>query len=1326
MDNSSSSGKSSRYAAMASSSSSTRISHGRLSYSSKSSPADEDDDDNSFTMSDDSNGNGANNSNSNINTNFSKPVRGGGILRKGGMSNINDTDDYQKKLRQETLKLDVQDLLRNPELHDLYQEEMMSPNMDNLNRVLEAYNKQHSRLNANANNDADGKKIENQKIENAPSSSSSTTMLTEKILHEVLKAAEDDVECYKEKMNEFRITESNMQILKQHQKDINVSDGDKIATTNGALVATKSDSRKLLSTSSSLPPSRKFTNQDMINLKRQSHQRRVEHEQIVSNLRSDAESIVRLLDEPPSRANMTQGEVTRERLERWQRALELYVLVPPQNLSQEEKNIKEGSSSKTTIDLLSLLDKLCEGCVKEEELSDALTRASQMCAHLCEVTAGAVRDAAEEAVDAEDAYHIRLEAQGCFAEWASEETERIDTQFRHNGRMAMKIGQQLEMAEAKRRQCEAASVVIRRWWMMENLAEQERNSGEAVSVNEEITGEIPPSSCRMDPLFTNPANSLEAAHALQMLRGVIKSRGNSAGSTGMIDPASSRRFELTTTLIQRTSDALESRLLNSFLETYAQGGHYDFSTPTRRPGKLDWQTLRSVAEALMYFDSGRKLHKRYVQQVVATRFPEFFNNTMFLTGTPKGDPDSDEDEFGEEFDMDETRSRLSTLFHRVSEVCRAEFELIAHVFASPSTYKDANNSSSTASSTSPSNTPIPLADVTSTVPLQVARLLIQRIISDPRSGLQARINDLLESLDKGGDFYMGSKKLDTFVVIHEKAAGLFMILKEGAEQNLIPRTAAGSGSGGNNTTAAAVSPATKRAVASLVQFLNSQEMALSNSQRRGYLNLELRLLHHECCAGFDRIGASMVLKKGDSRRYSIRSLRKSNKGVNDAASDAITDYRAPVMPLEKDNLKRMGFGCLLDGPLKPMVLRQPLIHATDSLMRARLMFGTTSGNTSQNSSGGNASSSGGGEGHHRNSTAGVILAIYSQMCTFYGEAYLIPIIESLAEMLDSSAPSTPPSLPYGEDAPPHEMGVNGNFWIAVERMHSAAKSFDRELWAEQRPGSARVWEILVGTGSTNSITMAKECRLRFFRDVEERGEAAILRALDTITAHIQWILVSGGESAGMTGIGTSRLLNNLKNHESGHGGPYSVPTGSALEASNSPAVQSLAYCLRAQFVHVQSALTPQSLSAFWTALSIRLYDKLITRLLQHYYVSNIGGVILSRDVEALRTVSMLAGTDHQHWDTLRELLTLYMTPPDALKSILVGPDGVDATSGKGLFGRAGQLQSLVFMSRRADYRVKSSNGWQKSGWAMKLLGGLGLPDPSERSINMAMFSAERH
>lgn len=361
-------------------------------------------------------------------------------------------------------------------------------------------------------------------------------------------------------------------------------------------------------------------------------------------------------------------------------------------------------------------------------------------------------------------------------------------------------------------------------------------------------------------------------------------------------------------------------------------------------------------------------------------------------------------------------------------------------------------------------------------------------------------------------------------------------------------------------------------MASLIQFLTTQEMSLSSSHRRGYLNLELRLLHHECCYCLDRTGAKLVMpKKSDA------PIRQ-NAALAHVGGPAT--YVAPVMPLDRAHLKKAGFGGLLNGPLKQSVLRQPLMHATDSLARARLMFGV-------------------GQGFgDTDSTARVITGIFSQMCAFYGSSFLFPIIEVLGNLLDTNPPSAPPNLPFDEGSPAPDLGVDGSFWVGIERIHSAAKAFDRELWAEQRAGSERVWEILVATGSHTSLTLAKDQRASFFQELEERGETAILRALDTISVHVQWVLVAGGENV------KNRVL-----HKSS-GGPYALPAGSSLENANSPAVKSLTFCLRAQFVHIQAALTPQSLSAFWTALSMRLYDILVTRLLQHYYISMVVSVCL--------------------------------------------------------------------------------------------------------------------
>lgn len=929
---------------------------------------------------------------------------------------------------------------------------------------------------------------------------------------------------------------------------------------------------------------------------------------------------------------------------------------------------------------------------QEEDMSETLRQAATMCSTLVDVTRQVTKDATESILEVEDAYQIRLEAHELFCRSALARTEEIQNQFRINGRAALQIGNQLEFAESKRQRCESASVLIRRWWLMESLAEQEAMSGEPLKVQEEVRGSVPLTSCRMDPLFTRPENSLEASRALRQLRQVVKSRGNAASAnmqTGQwekADGTSSRRFDSTADLIQRTSQALEDRLLNSFTDVYSRGGAYEFATASataatatanaaaanaasKRPGVIGWQELRQTAQACWMFEGGRNLHDAYVDVVVATRLPELFDAAKIRQRAGDGDetktseggsndgPDSsaEEREADDVVDMDATRSQLSSLFHRVSEVFMQEFQLIAYVFD----YSDESEGA-----------------LTESIPLTVARALCARVIGDPKHGLQARINELLDSIDRRSDFDTGAKKLDTFVVIHEKAAGLFGLLKDAAERLVRDKN---------------VSSTARNAVESLKVFLNSQEIALNNSHRQGYLNLELRLLHHESCAALDQAGCILMRPVPVKMDPSLLE-----KGI-------LEEYRAPLLPLDRESLRKSGFNEILSGPLKPSVLRQPLIYATDSLARARLMFGN------------------GREGGE--SAARVVTSIYNQMCMFYGQALLYPIVEALQEMLKVNPPNQAPQLPFDEEQTAHDLGVDPAFWVALERIHSAAKAFDREMWAESRKDSSRVWDILTsageGSGVSDSMAVARECRVEFFTELESRGEDAILRALDTLSAHIQWILVTGSEA--LLSSGTGRIFNTLTGQS---GGPYAMASGSSLEAPNSPAVKSLTYCLRVQFVHIQAALTPQSLSAFWTALSMRLYDILVTRLLQHWYVSTVGAVILARDVEALRSVSMLAGSKHEHWDVLRELLTLYMTPPDALKIMLVGPEG-DPNSGKGLFGSAGRDQALVFMSRRVDHRYKTNQGQKKSVWVTQLLNELHVRDPTDSYVNIGMFAAGR-
>ena len=1013
------------------------------------------------------------------------------------------------------------------------------------------------------------------------------------------------------------------------------------------------------------------------------------------NLKKNAHSIVSGLsnnmdlNSPSKKKNLTQADIMEKRLDSWKQALELYI---HDTQRSDGVNLGEHDSiqSKPDLTLLELMQHLVitsNNDENEDSLTTALEQASSMCNEYEIKTSKLLQDAVEQASDTFHSYQIHLMAHSIAAQSTLKQTEGVHSSFLQYGKEALKIGRALEMAEAKRRQSDHASVLLRRWWMMENLAEQEMQSGEEIRVQEEIRGILPSNSCRMDPLFTNPENSLEAARTLRSLRMIVKCKSSSSPTDGKagitdvklstkspinrnmnrMDPQVSRRFELTDRLIRRTSDALEQRLLNTFSEIYSEGGTYDFSSlaAANRAGRLNWVLLREVAEALMSFNSGRSLHQRYVDLVISAKFPEFFQGDELPV-----DSNTREKKRNSDDDIDGTRSKLSNLFHRVCEVCADEFQLIAHVFSPtlpPHLFDSVQGSGKKIS---------PTSSFHESYTVHVARALLQRLISDPNNGMQAQINGLLESIDRQGDFDSGAKKLDTFVVIHEKAAGFFSLLKDAAKKmgGSVPLKSVANGEEFSSHSANALP------VSSLIQFLTTQEMALCNIQRHGYLNLELRLLHHHCCSNLDRNGGKL------SKPIPIKEAVKKAPG-------ALADYRAPIMPLDKDAIIKNGFAALLNGPLKQSVLRQPLIYATDSLSRARLMFGSGSGGTGVNS------------------TARVVSTIFNQMCNFYGPSYLYPIIDSVSFMLNINPPNAAPNLPFDENQPPHDLGVDEKFWVVIERIHSAAKSFDRELWAENRTGSMRVWEILVQTRSQTSLTLAKDRRIRFFQELEERGESAMMKALDVMSNHVYWLLIIGGENIGKIGI-------NLRKE-----GPYAQPSGSIMDSTNSPAVKALTFCLRSQFVHAQAALTPQSLAAFWIALSKRLYDILVARLLQHYKISTHGAVLLSRDVEALRSVSLLAGNDHEHWDVLRELLTLYMTPPDSLKTLLVGADG-DINSGKGMFGSRGKEQSIVFMSRRVDYRYKTAQGTKKSPWVIDLLDALGVSDPTDTRVNIGSFAAE--
>lgn len=200
-------------------------------------------------------------------------------------------------------------------------------------------------------------------------------------------------------------------------------------------------------------------------------------------------------------------------------------------------------------------------------------------------------------------------------------------------------------------------------------------------------------------------------------------------------------------------------MIHHLLDDLKLHPHYDGASG--RNGIIEYDDLRDLTEALLYFDNGRNLSYKHVNLVVIGRFPELFDDDHWFS-----DEGVEGNEELQELDMDETRSKLTTLFHRIMCVCAEEFEFISHVFDTPYNIKFASEES---------------------VQLQVARLLLQRIISHSRTGLQARINDLLGSVDRRSDIDSARMKLNTIVVIHEKAAGLFILLKEAAENKLFSK-----------------------------------------------------------------------------------------------------------------------------------------------------------------------------------------------------------------------------------------------------------------------------------------------------------------------------------------------------------------------------------------------------------------------------------------------------------------------------------------------------------------------------------------------------------
>lgn len=140
-----------------------------------------------------------------------------------------------------------------------------------------------------------------------------------------------------------------------------------------------------------------------------------------------------------------------------------------------------------------------------------------MCIINLKQTSKLLQDAIKHTADTFQSYYIHLIAHSIAAQNMLKQASDVPSKFLHHGKEALEIGHELESAEARCCQSEHASILLRRWWMMENLAMEEDVAPESEStrVMEEVRGVVLASSCWMDPLFTQLKNSTQVAKTLK-------------------------------------------------------------------------------------------------------------------------------------------------------------------------------------------------------------------------------------------------------------------------------------------------------------------------------------------------------------------------------------------------------------------------------------------------------------------------------------------------------------------------------------------------------------------------------------------------------------------------------------------------------------------------------------------------------------------------------------------------------------------------------------------------------------------------------------------
>ena len=296
--------------------------------------------------------------------------------------------------------------------------------------------------------------------------------------------------------------------------------------------------------------------------------------------------------------------------------------------------------------------------------------------------------------------------------------------------------------------------------------------------------------------------------------------------------------------------------------------------------------------------------------------------------------------------------------------------------------------------------------------------------------------------------------------------------------------------------------------------------------------------------------------------------------------------------------------------------------------------------------------------------------LWGSTCVFFLHGYILPLLSLLESSLPKSSPTTLLPFPLIE---PHGLGIGPNFWSSIAGVIKVCKIYDEVVWGwEAGKQEGTVSEILSSAGVMTELTVARERRIRFVKDVEKAGGNVLSSAIETLSDHIKWVLVSGEQKAG-----SSR-------------GAYSISNAEDLGSGCSSGVEEMVRSLDATLDRMEP---DESRDEFWNALMERSYSVFIDRILNHLKVSVMGSIVLSRDVESISSFCKEAAgpsaTCVEKWEHLRELLCVFVTPPEALPSIIMALLDGDIVTDKDTIAK--------FLARRSDWRSKG--GLSRSTYA---------------------------